>query len=1445
MIVDDFFGRAWLEEFCGCSSLSEGSRLDGCKVTEFRQKMRRFYGALIDRLDPGIPVPPEVGQRAIPLQERYVLPDVQVEIDVAQVSKNGGGATTEAVGSPPTVAQEAPPSAQPIRTARKYTQRLPADAWVAHAKNCLVIGGPGSGKSTLLRYLTVEILSDNPSDTRVAPLMNLLPVWIPFAFWTKQISQNRECGLSECIRRWLSLWDQESLWPAVQSAMNDSRLLLLVDGLDEWTTLEAGAIASSMLQVFLETHPVKAIATTRPFAGVTVHGADWQSAEIAPLTTDQQSEVCRKWFTLNGTIRHPQGAIEAGVVNQQVIDFIEEVSRSRDLQELAGVPLLLMSLILIHFRRGVLPTERFAAYDQLVNYLTQEHPARRGAAALGSHDFGFAPLRESEVRAVFSYLAFAIYPESVVSAEKVLGVVETFLNDPEGLALELPNLEARRIATQFSRVAEGGSGLLIKQGSESRSFLHRSLQEFLASVHISGLSLSNQRAVVRDHVFDPRWREILLGLLWNTRRQEDVINLLEPVLVCSDTPSDEMYRAELVAEIAFGPFNCPPSKARELALDVFARIQRHEWLPHRARLLSHALQGLTSTKTRSIVRSKLPSWTYERSRWGRSAWVDALEHWPATPDTTELLFDLLNDERLDVQKSAARILVKHSSAQTLERLRSEFERTADPFRQAAILHGFNSGSPTIQLDGVIEFARRSPCAALRMEAIRGRVIRSRADSDDLHSLLELGSHASGLQLSEEISDVLARGWSNSQELKNACFGAVRSRWDDGYLDLSIAERVLLSAFPGDADAAKYACEQFSAQYPFLHLHHEAYRLLGLNFRDNPELVAAIDKWAPLQQGREPEVALAAPVGRTGVIKQVLLRNLQSWVPFWAARALIEIWGADDGEVSRELLRLAAGPAGPASAIAEYIPQVINDPDEARHRLRELLVHPDTQWHSRVLGGLRLLELQPDEKAEIAQDCIRVRTNVWGLDRYGFDSSLILGFSELESVRDLAVRALEDHEPPVLAVARAYASDPETRRIVTTLISPLPVSLRSQIIRQLARGDEDHFGVKLLEQYDRETDDELKTEASVAYHRRIVADRIDLRSASSYLSETIAAYGPDHEERRQAALAGLILLRRLDIMLERQETIGTARPVEVRLSHLSEINIPLTRVIAENWTYVKETFGQHLQARIGGPHEPTTVWEALSLVAADIPSLLHEILDYFDQHEDMSIMPGPLTFLARVRPRSELLRSRCISAIKRDAQEWSRPTALETAISILEEQFDDRQTLAAEFSVGSQPFSRDALALAVFDPDQPVVGEELAAIMSGRAVPLARAFTILYARVKPEKIADLLMRHLAMPGLLNEYNHAGLSSAIIRRLKRDPEARAAFVDALDGSHGALKMNLYRLLDSAGFATPEIIQRCLGDANSQLRAGMVECGFDVVAGAVRGVPLPLLDVAIRPE
>jgi hypothetical protein len=440
----------------------------------------------------------------------------------------------------------------------------------------------------------------------------------------------------------------------------------------------------------------------------------------------------------------------------------------------------------------------------------------------------------------------------------------------------------------------------------------------------------------------------------------------------------------------------------------------------------------------------------------------------------------------------------------------------------------------------------------------------------------------------------------------------------------------------------------------------------------------------------------------------------------------------------------------------------------------------------------------------------------------------------------------DREPPVAAVARAYGADAEMRNAIATLISPLPYALRSQIVRHLAKGDEHHFALSLLADYDKEHDGALKSEDSVTYHKLLLRSGIDLAPAIAYLSETIIVGGIDMEERREAALAGLAVLDRLDVMITKAETLGKTHAVSFTLSRLTEVNLALARALADNWVRNGEVFSSQLSRMLSWSHEPAAVWDALAVVAVDSPPLQAWILDRLDQQDNLNLMPGALSLLAHLKPRSELLKSRCISAIRCVRQPPYGLDDVTRAISILEDHFEDRQAVAAEIAKGQHPFSNIVLALAALDPDHPIVAEVYESIRAGNSVTVPEYFATVYACLPAEKIIDALRVDIERRDIVNRYNHDQLSGPVIRRIKRDSQARAAFVGALGGAYSsAVKMNLLRLLDAAAHVTPELSERCLAEANSQIRAGMVECAFDVVTGTVRAIPLSLLDIADRAE
>ena len=93
-------------------------------------------------------------------------------------------------------------------------------------------------------------------------------------------------SVSELIYSWLKSWNEERLWPIVEQALEDERLLLLVDGLDEWTDESAARIALDRLKVFIEQRNIPVIVTSRPrgFEHLGMQYTGWQLGELSDFS---------------------------------------------------------------------------------------------------------------------------------------------------------------------------------------------------------------------------------------------------------------------------------------------------------------------------------------------------------------------------------------------------------------------------------------------------------------------------------------------------------------------------------------------------------------------------------------------------------------------------------------------------------------------------------------------------------------------------------------------------------------------------------------------------------------------------------------------------------------------------------------------------------------------------------------------------------------------------------------------------------------------------------------------------------------------------------------------------------------------------------------------------------------------------------------------------------
>lgn len=661
-IVDDFFGRTCVEMFCGREALTSlRDHITGPEVARFRASLRTLYTRIFAAHDPGLPVELD-GKSPTPLLDRYVLPDVYEDrINSGQVTSEVSRPSQFSNVSNPVRGENdrtsGPTSAPSIQVAR---QRRSLSDWLADQTRQILIGGPGLGKSALLRYVALDLLAENPVLTHMpSPHDTFLPVWISFPFWTARIQEaNVVLSLPDIVKSWLHLWSEDRLWPVIEQALNDERLLLLIDGLDEYASEDAARSALVQLQVFAEQRNCRVIATTRPagYERLGVQRTTWSISHLAELTPAQQEQYAVRWFQLQLRFHEPVASADpqSPHADAAASGFMVEVRASADLSELAKTPLLLGLLLYLKGSSLPLPNSRFRAYGRLIEHLISAHPiARRRAAMVKTVE---SDLSSDDARIALASLAFHLQstqPEGLVDGHSAEEAISSFLQD-EALGFGLSRAEARRQSRNLLNFGEKSLGLLVKKGPQELGFLHRSFQEHLAAEYIARKPFPEQCRFVGRHCTDPHWREVLLSLLHLTQRPEEVAELVRAINGDAKSTSDRFVALPMLCEVAVGDFQCPVALSRKICSEVLEEIETNPWLANRKNLLRLLLFGLFSPRVRDIIETCIREWIPGRPSRYRIA--SSLAESAPSPEVVDCLFRMLLDEEEMYAGQAAQAL---------------------------------------------------------------------------------------------------------------------------------------------------------------------------------------------------------------------------------------------------------------------------------------------------------------------------------------------------------------------------------------------------------------------------------------------------------------------------------------------------------------------------------------------------------------------------------------------------------------------------------------------------------------------------------------------------------------------------------------------------------------------------------------------------------------------
>ncbi|QOY74192.1 NACHT domain-containing protein [Pseudomonas sp. OST1909] len=1465
-IVLEFFGRECAKAFFGDTvSQEQLLRLDGSELHKIRTQLHSVYQGgfeLLDRILVNAPTPfSDRSQAPISLLERFSAPDVLLkEAVMSQVAPGQGEAPVSPMSEPQRTNAHSPVKKEESRQAENY-RRTPILDWLGESDQIAVVGHAGSGKSTVLRCLALDLLGEQRRFTDVAKRWGRhLPLFISFAKWVRLSEANAGAiGIKELIR---ATWQPQltgDLVALIDQAIDESRVVLLVDGLDEWANEQAARTTLLTMLTIVSAHKIPVVVSARPGGLSKIGGIpdSWAVGLLAPLSKVQQREIATTWFSRNVGSSNDQSSNEESIT-WQTQRFFKELEKGRGLATLAETPLLLLGLIALAVRQLVLPINKVQALNQLTDLLLEVHPSSRATAA-GDVCPRFSSAASIDVRReALAALAFEIRMEGGDAGyplQLARKCIKTFLTDPEGYCYT--TREASEVANEILAVNAETMGLLVEKGREEVGFVHASLEEYLASVHIHGWPIETILSFVRANASSFRWRSVFGDLIaGNTRRSE-----AEQIVQVIDEPEVDvvgaLQRRLLLANVVFGGAEINRPTAIRLAERSLNIIGGAGWGGERSAHLAAALGGIYNPTLREKTSQSINRWGIRSAEYLQE-FYSALARWERSDHQLSLLKHGLKDESPANSRAAAQSLaiVYNGDMEVESWLMGLLRGDSDLAVVARALEALTIGWSDNRL--LINFLATASVAvdkALQLSAIWCKVQLGLHQDTDLSALLSLCAWRDGIGYLHraQVGESLVQGWLNNSKVVEICLNNLNGRIS-GYdeIEKEIAQHYLLSCSADNAQICAWIAHELRSEHPFvLRLGLDWSQLLKFSEKDSEvreQLVLAV-----ISKKVEHQEYVARPVYNSlqdPRIKQYLMERVkkaENFSVFWALAPLVEGWAAELPEVRELVQEVLLWPDERKFHLIGLYPKMLSR-ETCIEELLKILNGRHKVRFDVVLAAFSQLDVF-DHK-EIVE--ILVDRSLCEPDHvYSGSGQLIALYPQEGRVKAFALERLKGRNPPIGLLALAYRDDSFVQQLIAESVGSLSAVMRLQIVDAASSEfDRNDTAKEILERYDHEVDGPLKTHAAIKNYQALLSIDSDRKPVIDRLLVDAMAVGHDHEDRRAAAFAGLVVYGATEqfSILE-----WGKKPLDISLGHYSNEPPALIRLVAEHWDDLEKSFDSQLLSRLGHFTDESRFWELVAPYVSVNTVLRQRFLDYCT-HTTECLRAPVLQALAKEVSRSDLLLKHCLTAtrIHRNSadQSWHRMQSYFEASYILRQQFSENGDVLAQLqsTVCESGFQHGVAALAIYDPGNPSLDKVVSAVSNDDHDYESFVGPILVGvqRLQSVKLEKLVRAMINRPSHSLWDFQDRVNYAIKSRIGTDDEFAGLIGARLASSSSESEISSYsRYLASAGRLNEETHAHCLRLLNARSSSLCIPAhGYDSTADVVRPVVHSLLDVLAGP-
>jgi hypothetical protein len=1181
-IIDDFFGRSWVEACCGKETAETlGVRLSSEEISSCRNQLGKLYTSVFEQADSLLArslISQQSHSISIPLTERWVMPTLSSRVDSVVTPPEEMSDTGDNQGDVPNNFEKTRDElVKRSPLVRNITNEMSAEVFIGSTERGVILGNPGFGKSALLRVLVVDLLSDNPSMRAVAfRFGNRLPVWLPFAFLSARIAAGDSVAGAACA------WIKKNgggveLERLVNKAIADGRLLLLIDGLDEWSDHDRARETIVAIQGFLSQSTAGCFLTARPLGYERLDrlAGDWKHGSLQPLSSIQQSALASLIF------RRVRLISNASVQQIEVARFIRQLNQEHALREIASTPLMFVGLVSLWLQNQTLPESRLAVCEALIKEMMDDHPSRKAAISASIPALGAIPSQMR--RGALALLAWSIHASAsgaFMERNEVEKCFAAFFQESEGMTL----MDARANARQMLPISDQIIGILSEASPGGDvQFVHRTFQELLAAEHLSSLPIEDQENYCLDHAGDPVWHQVILFLVQKSNRPHETEKLINALMHPRANHRDSMYAKLLLAEVVFSQTRLSPTLRIEHAKSILDEIEYGTWMPLREAFLDKALFAPSGTAVYNLLIERLKIWTPMP---GSFYVYDGLSGWPVNSGAEEALWSIMNHEDVFQQLGAARALARRCKGddrwkkRLLDRLQQPLGIDALGACLVSLAEGWYYDHDVIR---VFELGRNAFVPQIVLPSIWGLV---RAGQHDEQCKKLLLANGGAIWFREIVVAAATEGWPGDRDIKQAVINRLLDRYSPGNSAFAhdSAWQIAIKGYPGDDEIAQAIAGAISKDYLSFDYSVSKQSLLRA-FSGHPNLVNACEEFLKRSEPRDVyKDSLVAGLAKTGASKQQLIKwaTTNGRMGVHAVMCLLWTWGEDDQDVAPVMQRIRN-----EDTFIEIYALVFAPNDNEKQKARQKLISSfdaSKNWlyNTTILGALSTLksEEQDNEIVDIALRSFEQYPDIISNTNAAYN--MIRGFSNDPRVRALAERWMEDIGCSWQTITDAYSGDERIRNRVKQLCRCLPKVLRLQIMNRCQeRGAYDSEFRAIAEGFRQEGDEDTRIIGAVAVAESMLSRNEDTSQLVDYFTKEISAVGEQYEARMYAGFAGLVTL---DQFSKIHAEIRNGKPIKIRFNYPRERENVLSRFIVKNWKRIKAGFGDSIWDNIDNEND---------------------------------------------------------------------------------------------------------------------------------------------------------------------------------------------------------------------------------------------------------------------